>query len=233
MITSASMMCMDPINIARDMETLEPYIDVFHADVMDDHYGPNLAMSLDTIQACVKATEKPVETHLMVMDPRQWIDGLIDAGVRAISIHAEVINAHAFRTLNRIREGGCEVGIVLNPATPLEICLPYLDLIDLITIMTVDVGYAGQAFIPQVVPKIETAPELREKHRLNYRIQVDGACNASTYEQTMRAGAESFVMGSSGLFGLDPDLAKAAQLMQEQIRQAADLTSQHRSGGTL
>ena len=136
-----------------------------------------------------------------------------------ISPHAETINTDCFRTLNRIRAAGCQVGVTLNPATPLSYCQHYLNRIDVLTLMTVDVGYAGQPFIEEMLEKIAQAARLREENGWHYKIMIDGSCNQKTFRRLYEAGADVFVMGSSGLFSLDADLKAACDTMKRLFAQ--------------
>lgn len=220
-ITSASIMCMDLLNLGDELRILDPLVDEFHADIMDGHYVPNLSMSLDLVAACQSAISKPLDAHLMVTDPQQWIEPLLEMKVDRISLHADIIGPYAFRVIRQIKDAGCEVGIVLNPSSPLSICEAYLGLIDQLTIMTVDAGYAGQKFIPEALTKLARARVLRDSYRYKFILQVDGSCNATTYSQTMPLGATSFVMGSSGLFGQAETLEESAIKMHRELYEAA------------
>ena len=155
----------------------------------------------------------------MVERPADWIDRFAEIGVDMISLHSEVINTAAFRFIRHIRNLGCKVGVVLSPATPLDTVRHYIDEVDRITLMTVDVGYAGQPFVPQVLDKIRQARDYKMANGLKYEIQIDGCCNHTTYRMYHEAGAEMLVMGS-GLFGLDKDIGKAIQLMRAQQAEA-------------
>ena len=147
--------------------------------------------------------------------PGDYIDQLIACGAAVISPHAETINVDAFRTIDKVKSAGCQMGVVLNPATPLSAVSHYLNHIDLLTIMTVDVGYSGGKFVPEMLEKIREAARIREERGLQYVIQVDGACNAANFKAMDEAGAEAYVVGNTGLFAMDPDLKKAADILYE------------------
>ena len=208
-----SMMCMDMLSLRPQLLSLNQRAHLYHVDIMDGHFAPNITLSPDFIRSVSSLATLPIEAHLMTTNPDRWIDAVAQAGASIISPHAETINVHAFRTFSHIRSLGCQTGVTLNPATPLSEVEYYLDCIDLLTLMTVDVGYAGQAFIEPMLRKIEQAREWKEKHAYPYRIQVDGACNAHTYRRLWDAGAEVFVMGSSGLFSLNSDIEAAYDRM--------------------
>lgn len=214
-LLSDSLMCVDLLQIGKQVEILEKYMDWHHADIMDGHYCPNITLSPDIVKAVCAMAKLPVEVHLMMERPAEWIDCFAQAGASMIALHAETINSAAFRLIRKIRSVGCKVGIVLNPATPLSNIRHYIDEVDRLTLMTVDVGYAGQPMVPQVVEKIREAARFKSENGLSYEIQIDGCCNKTTYRTYAQAGAEMLVMGS-GLFGLDQDLDRAAAIMAQQ-----------------
>ena len=147
--------------------------------------------------------------------PDDYIEELAKSGADYICPHAETINKDAFRIINKIKGFGCKAGIVLNPATPIEWIKYYIHLLDKITVMTVDPGFAGQPFIPEMLDKIKELKELKEKNGYSYLIEVDGSCNERTFDILTEAGAEVLIVGSSGLFNLDSDLPKAWDKMME------------------
>jgi len=214
---AASLMCMNFLDVRAELEELNKGCDLLHADVMDGHFAKNLTLSPDFIRAVKSVSHLPIDAHLMVEYPEQYLDGLIDIGVDYISLHLETINVNAFRLMRRIKEAGIKFGLVLNPATPIEAAQYLLSEVDLLTIMTVDVGYAGQAFIPQMLDKIEQANALKEKHGYDYLIQVDGGCGPKTYRTLWQAGARAFVLGTSGLFGRKDTIAASCGLMREEF----------------
>ena len=207
---TASLMCMDLLDIKHQIEVLDGELDGYHIDIMDGHY---------CMKACARVAKKPMDVHLMTTNPNDWIDACAAAGAAMISPHAETINTDCFRTLNRIRAAGCQVGVTLNPATPLSYCQHYLNRIDVLTLMTVDVGYAGQPFIEEMLKKIAQAARLREENGWHYKIMIDGSCNQKTFRRLYEAGADVFVMGSSGLFSLDADLKAACDTMKRLFAQ--------------
>lgn len=206
---NVSVMCMDFLRVGEQLEVLDRRADGLHADIMDGHFARNIAVGPDFVKALSDRSSLPIDAHLMTEHPADWLDVLAEAGASTLSMHAETVARAAFRLLDRVSTLGCRAGIVLNPATPLSAAEHYLDRIDLLTIMTVDVGYAGQPFIEQMLTKVEAAAELKRRHGLRYTIQIDGSCNAATFPRLLDAGAEAFVLGSTGLFNLDPDLERA------------------------
>ena len=152
-----SLMCMNFLNIEKDLAVLNENCDLLHADIMDGHFCKNITLSPVLIRSIHKKALLPIDVHMMVTNPNDLLEDLAEAGCTYLSVHAETINTDAFRTIKRIQNLGCKVGIVLNPATPLSFIEYYMDQIDLLTIMTVDVGYAGQPINPAMLCKIRQA----------------------------------------------------------------------------
>lgn len=209
-----SLMCMDLLDIRSQTEILNERCDLYHVDIMDGHYVKNITLSPDFVKVFSTIAKKPIDCHLMVTDPDDFIETLAKAGAGYICPHAETINRDAFRILNKIESLGCKTGVVLNPATPLSYIQHYIHRIDKLTIMSVDPGFAGQPFIREMLDKIREAKALKEKYGYKYLIEVDGSCNERTFKDLYEAGTEVFIVGSSGLFSKDPDLTKAWDIMQ-------------------
>lgn len=219
-----SLMCMDLMDIRHQLEILNSRADFYHVDIMDGHFVPNITLSPDFVKAVSKVAALPLDCHLMVTNPGDYVDVLAKNGAGYICPHAETINCEAFRILKRIKDAGCKAGIVLNPATPLSWIQHYIHLADKITIMSVDPGFAGQPYIREMLEKIREAKRLKEEKGYSYIIEIDGSCNERTYQELYEAGVESFIVGTSGLFNLDPDLEKAwdkmAKIFREQTGEA-------------
>lgn len=215
-------MCMDFGNMREQFYTMNNYVDIYHVDIMDGHYCKNMALTPPILKACRKMTGAEIDVHLMTENPDDWIEMCAEAGADYISPHAETINTSAFRTINKIKGLGCKFGVVLNPATPLSQIESYLEYVDMLTIMTVDVGFAGQAFIEPMYKKIREARDLREKNGYHYQIQIDGHCNKENYRKIAEAGADIMVVGNAGLFGLDENLDRACQKMLDELDEELD-----------
>ena len=140
--------------------------------------------------------------------------------VSGIILYLSLIVLFFFLTMQMIQKLGCKCGVVLNPATPLSYVESYLEYIDMLTIMTVDIGFAGQKFIDQMYNKIMQAKELREKNGYHYKIQIDGHCNKENYRQLAEAGADVLIVGNAGLFGLDQDLDTACRKMEMEWKES-------------
>ncbi|NKI73694.1 ribulose-phosphate 3-epimerase [Dickeya sp. CFBP 2040] len=223
---SPSLMCMNLMEIKQQLAVLDSRADFLHVDIMDGHYVKNITLSPFFIEQIRPFTRVAIDVHLMVEAPTDFIDAVAKAGADVICPHAETINRDAFRVINQIRALNRRVGVVLNPATPVSYIHHYIHLLDKITVMTVDPGYAGQPFIPEMVRKIEELRSLKARHGYQYLIEVDGSCNQRTYGTLLAAGAEVLIVGTSGLFGLHDRLEQAWDLMQGHIAQAKGALSE-------
>ena len=212
-----SLMCMDFLKIREQLAFFEDKADYLHVDIMDGHFVPNLALSPDFCGRIAKLTKLPLDCHLMVTDPGLYLPMLIKAGAGFFVPHAETLSGQAFNLFRQAAAAGMKLGVAVNPETPIDVIAPYADLLDKVTVMTVDPGFAGQPFVPQMLKKIMEAVSLREACGAHYEIEVDGACNKANYKAMYASGARVFVMGSSGLFGLDEDLAKAWARMEREL----------------
>lgn len=210
---SPSLMCMDLLNIKEQIKILNDKADFYHVDIMDGHFVKNITLSPDFVKAISPVCTIPLDCHLMVTNPSDYIESLAKAGAGYICPHAETINSDAFRVINEIKKNGCRAGVVLNPATPLSYIQHYIHLLDKITIMSVDPGFAGQPFIREMLDKIAEAKKLKEEKGYHYLIEVDGSCNERTFKELAAAGTEVFIVGTSGLFNLDEDLSLAWEKM--------------------
>ena len=215
MMFSPSLMCMDLLSMKEQVEILNERADFYHVDIIDGHFVKNITLSPFFVSTLKRVSKIPIDVHLMTEYPDDYIEELAKSGADYICPHAETINKDAFRIINKIKGFGCKAGIVLNPATPIEWIKYYIHLLDKITVMTVDPGFAGQPFIPEMLDKIKELKELKEKNGYNYLIEVDGSCNERTFDILTEAGAEVLIVGSSGLFNLDSDLPKAWDKMME------------------
>ena len=193
-------------------------VEFYHVDIMDGHFVKNITLSPDFVKVFSTIAKKPIDCHLMVTDPDDYIEVLVKAGAGYICPHAETIVNDAFRIMNKIEALGCKKGVVLSPSTPLSAIKHYINRIDKLTIMSVDPGFAGQPFIEEMLAKISEAKELKEKYGYNFLIEVDGSCNQKTFKRLYDAGTEVFIVGSSGLFSKDPDLTKAWDIMTEEFK---------------
>lgn len=166
-----------------------------HLDVMDGHFVNNISFGADMVNAVSESNDTYLDVHLMISRPDHYLENFIKAGADMITVHLEAEHDVA-ETLRRIREAGCAAGLAINPATPLEDAMPYLDQIDMLLCMTVVPGFGGQSFMGEVMTKVEQASSLRELRGLDFHIQVDGGIVTETAAIAKKAGANVFVAGS-------------------------------------
>ena len=185
---------------------------VLHVDVMDGHFVPNITIGPPVVASLRKATELPLDVHLMIENPDQYIPAFADAGADWISVHQEAC-IHLDRTLHLIASHGCKPGVVLNPATPVETLTEVLDLVHHVLIMSVNPGFGGQKFIPNSLNKIAALVRMRVERKLDFRIEVDGGVDLETVADVVKAGAELLVVGSA-VFSRGDIRANAAKLLE-------------------
>ncbi len=175
--------------------------DYIHIDVMDGHFVPNITIGPLIVKAVRKVTCLPLDVHLMIDNPDDYIEDFVEAGSDLIGVHVEVVR-HLHRTVQRIKELGAMACVVLNPTTSLDTLDYILQDVDMVLIMTVNPGFGGQKFIPVMLEKIRALREIIDSRRLQVDLQVDGGVNLRTIEDVARAGADVFVAGSA-IFGSD------------------------------
>jgi ribulose-phosphate 3-epimerase len=184
---------------------------VIHVDIMDGHFVPNLTIGPPVVKSLRRATKLPLDCHLMIEHPDEFIPVFADAGADWISVHQEVCR-HLNRTLHHIKDHGCLAGVVINPATPVETLAEVLDVVDYVLVMSVNPGFGAQEFIPSTLHKMRRLAEIRSQRGLNYRIEVDGGVALETVADVVRAGAEILVAGNAVFGNGDPRKNAAALL---------------------
>jgi ribulose-phosphate 3-epimerase len=185
---------------------------IVHVDVMDGHFVPNITIGPPVVRSLRKATDLPLDCHLMIENPDQYIPDFAEAGADWISVHQEACR-HLNRTLHLIRSHGAQAGVVINPATPEQTLSEVLDIVDYVLVMSVNPGFGGQKFIPGAVHKIRRLAEWRAQRRLGYRIEVDGGIDLETVGEVVRAGAEILVAGNA-VFGKGDPTSNAQKLLK-------------------
>jgi ribulose-phosphate 3-epimerase len=185
---------------------------VIHVDIMDGHFVPNITIGPPVVRSLRKATDLPLDCHLMIENPDQYIPDFAAAGADWMSVHQEA-SRHLNRTLHLIRSHDVQVGVVINPATPVETLSEVLDIVDYVLVMSVNPGFGGQKFIPDTVHKIRRLAEWRAQRRLEYRIEVDGGIDLDTVGEVVRAGAEILVAGNA-VFGEGDPTINARKLLK-------------------
>ncbi len=180
--------------------------DWMHLDVMDGHFVDNISFGPAVVQTVHESNDIFLDVHLMISRPDKYLGRFIAAGADLITVHVEAEHDIS-ETLKRIRDAGCQAGLALNPATPLSAVEPFLDQIDLLLCMTVVPGFGGQAFMPEILAKVEAAVRIRETKNLSFHVEVDGGIDAVTAARCYSAGANVMVAGSSTFRA--PDMADA------------------------
>jgi len=177
--------------------------DEIHFDVMDGHFVPNISIGVPVLESLRKATRLPLDVHLMIENPEQYIPAFIEAGADMISVHQEA-TPHLDRALEMIREKGRKAGAVVNPSTPVSMLADVLDRVDHILVMSVNPGFGGQSFLPHSLDKLRELREMRERYNAAFRIQVDGGIGPENAADVVRAGAQILIAGTSIFHTSDP-----------------------------
>jgi ribulose-phosphate 3-epimerase len=200
MKVAPSLLSCDFAHMAREIaQVTDAGADWLHIDVMDGVFVPNLSVGIPIVQAARKVSAIPLDVHLMIVKPEKYIEAFVQAGANFVTIHIEATRDVA-QVLKRIRELGARAGISLRPGTPVESLSPFLELVDLVLVMTVEPGFGGQSFMPEQVHKIEWLYHTRESQQYPYLIQVDGGINAETAQACRLADSlvsGSYIFGSS------------------------------------
>ncbi len=192
--------------------------DVIHVDVMDGHFVPNITMGIPVVKSLRKATRLPLDVHLMIERPEDYVEEFVRAGASRVLIHQEA-TVHLDRALAMIRELGAEAGAVINPATPVVMLSDVLRVVDTVLVMSVNPGFGGQKFIPVALDKIRQLDEWRKRYNAEFRIEVDGGVDLQNAAVLAQAGANTLVAGTS-IFHT-PDATAAVRQLRKLATEAA------------
>jgi ribulose-phosphate 3-epimerase len=205
-----SILAADFARLGDEVAAIEDHVDLLHIDVMDGHFVPNISLGIPVIASLRKATDVPFDCHLMTTNPDAYFEPLARAGASLVTVHIEVF-PDPRNVEKRARELGLDFGLVLNPVTPFAAVEPFVELCDLVLVMSVEPGFGGQEFLSEVLPKIEQARKFVDIRGLSADIEVDGGIGPETIAAARAAGADVFVAGSS-IFGAADPVAAVAEM---------------------
>jgi ribulose-phosphate 3-epimerase len=215
-LLSPSILSADYLHLGKEIEMLnQSEADWLHLDVMDGVFVPNISMGFPVLEQVSKISTKPLDVHLMVIEPQKFIPHLQQMGVDTLSVHYEIC-PHLQRVVTQIKSAGMKASVVLNPHTPVELLTDILDDLDMVLIMSVNPGFPAQKFIPHSVNKVSRLKEMIRKRELKTLIEVDGGINLETGRQILEAGADVLVIGNT-LFG-SPDPQAMIKRFKEELR---------------
>ena len=212
-----SILSADFARLAEEIKAVESGgATLLHVDVMDGHFVPNITIGLPVVKSLAKATQLPLDTHLMISQPGLYAEQFVQAGAQMVSVHVEA-DVHLHRTVSSIKAAGAKAGVVINPATPIELLNEILDFVDYVLIMSVNPGFGGQKFISTAVDKVARLRRLIDQRGLPVRIEIDGGIDLNNIRRVIDAGAEIIVSGSA-IFGTNDPGAAVREMLEAGVQ---------------
>ncbi len=210
-----SILSCDFAHLAEQLKLVEPHSDYVEVDVMDGHFVPNISIGIPIVEAVKRSTNLVVDTQLMISAPWKYIEQFVNAGSDIVIVHREAMqDTKQFKdVLKQIRDAGAKAGAAINPPTPLKELIPVLGQIDMALVMSVNPGFGGQGFMPEVLPKISELRAIMDKEGYTFDLEVDGGIKLDNVEPVLKAGADVIVSGS-GIFK-QPSPTEAAKKFKE------------------
>ncbi|HMQ49687.1 MAG TPA: ribulose-phosphate 3-epimerase [Saprospiraceae bacterium] len=203
-LVAPSLLAADFTKMADEVTMVnESLADWLHFDVMDGRFVPNITFGLPILEAVKRLSTRPIDVHLMIVEPEKYIDAFREAGADNISVHYEAC-PHLHRVIHQIKESGARAGVALNPHTPVELLEDVLEDIDLVCLMSVNPGFGGQKFIYQTIPKIKRLKDMITIRNTGTKIEIDGGVGLQNAQQLLQAGADVLVAGNSVFKSTDP-----------------------------
>ena len=198
-----SMLAADFLHLEKDVEVVNEHADLFHLDIMDGVFVPNLSYGFPVVEAIAKIAKKPLDTHLMIIEPEKYVERFVKAGSAMVSFHVNATK-DPDAVLSQVKSFGAKAGLVINPDLPVESLFPYLKNCDFVMLMSVFAGFGGQKFIEDTYARVEALKAEIEAQGLDIPIEVDGGVSAANAAALVKAGAEILVAGSAVFKAEDP-----------------------------
>lgn len=205
-----SILAADFARLGEDVARVAPHVDMLHIDVMDGHFVPNISLGLPVITSLRKVTDLPFDCHMMTTNPHAYFEDLREAGADLVTVHIEVY-PDPTPIAAKADDAGLRFGLVLNPVTPFDAVAPYVELCDMVLVMSVQPGFGGQHFMEEVLPKVEAARKFVDFRGIDADIEIDGGIGLETIGRARDAGADVFVAGSA-IFGASDPVAAVTDM---------------------